>query len=281
MSGSYSRHNPSPRMHKHTKLTPVLRKEVYRRWCQDRTSFRQLGKAYHVDKNVIATAIVRGRLNDFSVHDSTNRRYRNVTRGLRRLAETEDKVAARLRRTAQRYERKVPGELVHADTKRLPLWEGERRGGEYRREVLFILIDDCTRWLTADILPDMTQWSAAIFTEAALSRIPFRMDCHYSDNGMEYRGTERHALIRLLRREGIESKFTRIRHPWTNGKAERVIRTILSEWYRKNRFVTKDDRRQSLYRFVDWYNHERPHMALGGLTPAEKLKSLARGGDNA
>jgi transposase InsO family protein len=268
-------------MHKHTKLTPALRKEVYRRWCHERLSFRKLGRAYHVDKNVVAKAVLRGRLNDFSVHDSANRRYRTVERGLVRLAATEARIAARLARLGRRYERAVPGELVHADTKRLPLWEGERRGGQHRREVIFILIDDCTRWLFADILPDMTQWSAATFTSAALKRLPFGMECHYSDNGAEYRGTARHALVSFLAKKRIVQKFTKIRHPWTNGKAERAVRTVMSEWFRKNRFATKDERRRSLYHFVDWYNHERKHMGIGNRTPAQKLKSLTEGGDNA
>lgn len=281
---SYSHHNLSPRMHKHTKLTPVLRKRIYLDWCTQRRSFRDIGEEYHVDKNIISTVIHRGRLHDFSVHDSTNHRYRTIERGLKRLNMREAEIAHRLASKKMRYERQEPGELIHGDTKRLPWFGGDRYKKKARRETLFIAIDDCTRWLVADILPDMTQWSAAIFLRTAvIPRMPFRIDCHYSDNGMEYRGTEKHALVSALTQAGIKQRFTKIRHPWTNGKAERVIRTLLTEWFRIQKFESKDERRQSLYRFVDWYNHERPHLGIGGQTPAAKLKSFLKSqpGDNA
>jgi transposase InsO family protein len=266
-------------MHKHTKLTPPLRKQIYDRWCKDRLSHRKLAREYHVDKNIIGTVLERGRLNDFSVHDSANRRYRTVEYGLRRLAKTEEVVAKRLERSGRRYEKAMPGEMVHGDTKRLPYIDGEVK--ETAREVLFVVIDDCTRWLVADILPDKTQWSAAVFLKVAIPRFPFPVECHYSDNGKEYRGTDGHAFMETCTDLGMEQKFTKVKHPWTNGKAERIIRTLLAEWFRKNRFRSREERRRSLYQFVDWYNHERQHLGIGGRTPAQKLRSLLPGGDNA
>lgn len=62
-------------MHKNTKLTPVIRKEVYKKWRTGEYSLRQLGLAYHVDKKVISRIIERGKKGDFSVHDSTNKRF--------------------------------------------------------------------------------------------------------------------------------------------------------------------------------------------------------------
>lgn len=266
-------------MHKSTKLTPVLRKEVYRKWCAGGRSFRDLGREYHVDKNVIRGAVARGRLNDFSVHDSANARFRTVEHGLRRLAEAEARVAARLARAANRYEKSRPGEMVHGDTKRLPHLAGEPRSSP--RETLFVMVDDCARWLAADILPDSTQWSSAVFLKVAVGRLPFLVECHYSDNGKEYRGTDGHAFMEACDDAGIEQRFTKVRHPWTNGKAERVIRTLMEEWHAANRFASREERRKSLYEFVDHYNHGRPHLGIGGLTPAQKLASLSSGGDNA
>lgn len=267
-------------MHKHTKLTPVLRKQIYQQWCKKGQSFRSLGREYHVDKNVIGTVIERGRAGDFSVHDSTNRRYRTIEFGLKKLSQTEDKVAKRLEREhIRRYEKNVPGEMVHGDTKRLPYIDGETK--TTKREVLFIAIDDCTRFLVADILPDKTQWSSAIFLKVMLPRMPFQVECHYSDNGREYRGTDEHAFVAMCEDLNIEQRFTKPKHPWTNGKAERVIRTLLNEWFRKNRFTSREERRQSLYAYVDWYNHHRPHQGINGQTPIEKLVSLSGSGDNA
>lgn len=274
-------------MHKSTKLTPVLRREIYESWCKHRSSVRRLGRQYHVDKKVILTVLVRGRLGDFSVHDSTNKRYRTLEYGLKRLATTEraleKKALIRAGKHLTRYEKSIPGEMVHGDTKRLPAIPNLPKHAvrPLVREVLFVAIDDATRFLVADILPDKTMWSASVFLENTFLRFPFPTECYYSDNGGEYRGNASHAVTALCARLNIKQRFTKPRHPWTNGKAERVIQTILREWYRATVFTSYDQRRQSLYTFVEQYNHHRPHMSLHGLTPMAKLTSLERSGDNA
>jgi len=54
-------------MHKNTKLTPTLRRDIYNLWKKQIYSLRSLAKQYHVDKNIIKTVIVRGRLGDFNI----------------------------------------------------------------------------------------------------------------------------------------------------------------------------------------------------------------------
>jgi len=80
----------------------------------------------------------------------------------------------------------------------------------------------------------------------------------------------------------ITQHFTKPRTPQTNGKAERVIRTLMEEWHRMNCFSSKDDRRMSLYAFVDWYNHERKHGSITS-TPIARLERFIQveSGDNA
>jgi transposase InsO family protein len=188
-------------------------------------------------------------------------------------------VAKRLSRRSARYERSIPGELVHADTKRPPYITGESKAT--RREVLFVSLDDHSRYLVADVLPDRTQDSAAVFGAVARERFPFPIECWYTDNGTEWTGTPKHAFVAFCNEAQIRQNFTKVRHPWTNGKAERVIRTLLSEWFRKERFLSREERRRSLYRFVDWYNHQRPHLGMNGQTPVERLRSYWFSGDNA
>lgn len=262
-------------MHKHTKLTPSLRKEVYERWLIEGHTLRELAEKYHVDKMVIHRTILRGKLGDFSVHDSTNQRYRTIEYGLKRLSKTEQSLEARLRRQqVQRYEYRHPGDLIHGDNKRILYAIGGIPPSERRREILFIAIDDCTRWLVADLLPDRTMWSATVFLDTVLPRLPFPVTCHYSDNGGEYRGGSGHAFMAACLRSGISQRFTKPRHPWTNGKAERMIQTLLREFFRVRTFTSYEERRQLLYQFVDWYNHDRPHSGIGGLTPAQKLERV-------
>lgn len=266
-------------MHKHTKLPPILRREVYDRWCRTHQSIRSLSSIYRVDRNIIRKVLLRGRLGDFSVHDSTNQRYRTIEFGLRRLSRTEERLQKRwLRSQIRRYEKRTPGEMVHSDSRGLPNVPdplGRKRPTPApKREVLFIAIDDASRFLTADILPDKTSWSGAIFLENAALRLPFVTETLYSDNGGEFKGGLDHPVTDLCRRLNIQQRFTKPFHPWTNGKAERVIKTLLYEWFYRHRFVSNEERRKSLYQFVDYYNHERPHQSLNGQTPAERLKSL-------
>lgn len=268
-------------MHKHTKLPPVLRQEVYEYWKKGKTQ-RFLADEYHVDKRVIGRIVVRGRLGDFSVHDSTNERYRTIEYGLKRLMKTEGKLTKRAERLAiKRYEKSYPGEMVHADNKLLPRLTGETK--EVRRERLFVAIDDYSRTLCADILPDKSQESAAVFGEVAQERLPFDLKDWYTDRGTEWRGTADHTFATWCRENGITQHFTKPRTPQTNGKAERVIRTLMEEWHRKNRFTSREERRFSLYAFVDHFNHERRHGSIGS-TPVERLTEYAKrveGGDNA
>lgn len=268
-------------MHKHTKLPPAMREEVYKRWILGQSQ-RSLADEYHVDKKIIGRIVVRGRLGDFSVHDSTNHRYRTIEYGLKKLMKTEEKLKRRIERLAiVRYEKEYPGEMVHADTKLLPRLAGETKG--MSRERLYVAIDDHSRFLVADIMPDKSQESSAVFGEVVNDRIPFDIKDWYTDRGTEWKGTDEHEFVAWCRDNGITQHFTKPRTPKTNGKAERVIRTLMEEWHRKNRFASRAERRMSLYAFVDFFNHERVHGTLG-MTPAEKLARYAesvKSGDNA
>ncbi len=269
-------------MHKSTKVPPVLRREVYDRWCTGRWSQRRLADEYHVDKKVIGRIIVRGRLGDFSVHDSTNARYRTIEYGLKRLMKTGQRLEKRAERLAiKRYEKSYPGEMVHADTKLLPRLKGETK--DMPRERLYVAIDDFSRCLVADIMPDKSQESSVVFGEIVLDRLSFDINDWYTDRGTEWKGTRDHAFVGWCAEHGITQHFTKPRTPQTNGKAERVIRTLMEEWHRRHHFTSRDERRRLLYAYVDRYNHERVHGSIGS-TPIERLtvySARVGGGDNA
>ena len=268
-------------MHKHTKVPPALRREGYRRRVE-RQSQRVLAHDQHADKREIQSLDLPGRLDDFSVHDSTNERYRTIEYGLKKLLKTEQRLQKRAERLAiRRYEKAYPGEMVHADTKLLPRLLGEAKA--LKRERLYVAIDDHSRTLVADILPDKSQESSAVFGEVVAERLPFDIEDWYTDRGTEWKGTKHHAFVAWCAEHGISQHFTKPRTPQTNGKAERVIRTLMEEWHRRHRFASREERRRLLYVFVDFFNHERVHGTLG-MTPVEKLAQYAKrveNGDNA
>jgi len=93
-----------------------------------------------------------------------------------------------------------------------------------------------------------------------------------SDNGLNFSGKLRGFEVffeRHLRAIGVIAKTSRPFHPQTCGKVERFQQT-LKKWLRRQPLAaTLAELQAQLDAFVAYYNHQRPHRALGGLTPAE------------
>lgn len=269
-------------MHKNTKLLPYQRRDIFRRWGMG-TSVTDLAREYHVTRQTIYDTLRDARLGIFHNRSSMNHRYRSIWWGLHRLSKTEERLkAAQIRREHRnkRYEKTIPGEMIHLDTKRLPLLIGE--AVVQPREYLFVAIDDYSRTLFADIFPDKTSYSAAIFLEEATQHFGFHVQCVYSDNGSEYKGKNGHALHDYCVKQEIDQRFTKVKHPWTNGKAERVIQTLMKEWHGRTRsnHISRAHRRRHLYAYVDWYNQSRVHQSIQS-TPLQRLETYLRSVNNA
>jgi len=111
-----------------------------------------------------------------------------------------------------------------------------------------------------------------MFLEQVLEECPYTIEVYYTDNGREYKGNPKnHEFMVKCQENRIEQGFTRPRTPRTNGKAERVIRTIIETWHEKTRFSSSAHRKNELRRFVNYYNGVRPHKRIVGVTPEEKL----------
>ena len=138
-------------------------------------------------------------------------------------------------------------------------------------EVLHVAIDDATRLVYAEILPDEKAATTARFTLRALrwfgeQGVPVRRIL--SDDGSAYRSR---LFARTLRRLRIRHRFTRPYRPRTNGKVERWIRTVLSECLYLEVFGDGRQRRLALDRFIRYHNGVRPHLGIGGRTPRQRL----------
>ncbi|PIQ69220.1 MAG: hypothetical protein COY22_00195 [Candidatus Tagabacteria bacterium CG_4_10_14_0_2_um_filter_40_13] len=76
-----------------------------------------------------------------------------------------------------------------------------------------------------------------------------------TDNDREYQGNpETHAFTKLCSENKIEQRFTKVKTPRTNSKAERVIRTLMEMWHNKTTFKSRVYRKQELIGFVNCYN---------------------------
>ncbi len=85
-----------------------------------------------------------------------------------------------------------------------------------------------------------------------------------TDNGREYCGTEAHPYELYLALNEIEHRRTKVKHPWTNGFAERFHRTVLDEFFRVSFRTTFYEAVEALQADFDaWLAHdnaERPHL---------------------
>jgi len=84
-----------------------------------------------------------------------------------------------------------------------------------------------------------------------------------TDHGTQFRRKFHAALIRL----NIRHVKGRVRAPYLNGKMERAFRTFQIWWQLVLCGITRSHIQRHLDNYRHWYNHHRPHRALGGLTP--------------
>ncbi|RMH45601.1 MAG: transposase [Gammaproteobacteria bacterium] len=263
-------------MHKNIRLTPHDREKIWQLWQTGKYKISRLAELYRVSRPTIYKVLARARKREFVPRTSVNKRYRSLKYGLKRLAKVERELELKRKREARRYNKSYPGELLHFDSKRLPLIQGEDQ--TLPREYLFVAIDDFSRELYAGIYPDKTQYSAELFLRQVADECPYTIEYTYSDNGKEFKGVPSHAFVKACTELGIGQKFTRPGRPQTNGKAERVIRTLMDMWHKQEIFRDRKSRQISLLRFVNYYNTVKPHKGIDGMTPYEKLLAHFYGG---
>jgi transposase InsO family protein len=189
--------------------------------------------------------------------------------------------------TAVRYERARPGELVHMDVKKLGRIHdggGWRAGPEHRQtakqkrakigyDYVHSLVDDHSRFAYSEILPDEKGATCAAFllraadafAQAGIGRIEELI----TDNHFSYKRSNdvRDAVGAL----GAKHIFIKPHCPWQNGKVERYNRTFATEWAYRQPFTSNAERAAALAPWIQHYNTERRHTALGGLPPISRL----------
>lgn len=255
-------------VHKNLRLTRTDRYWIWELYSRERKSVTFLAEYFNVSRPTIYKVLKRARLREFMPRNSMNKKYRLAKYGVRRLAKVEASIEAKLKAKAKRYNKQYPGEMVHFDTKRLPLLKGEKQTDN--REYLFVAIDDFSRELFAGIFPGKDQLCSTQFLRQVIEEAPYTIECAYSDNGTEYKGSADHDFVACAKNNNIAQKFTQINRPQTNGKAERVIRTLMEGWHHE-RFANREDRRKQLCRFINYYNAVKPHAGINNSTPYECL----------
>jgi transposase InsO family protein len=180
------------------------------------------------------------------------------------------------RRPAKRYETSRPGELLHLDIKVLPALRNARYDYE------FAAVDDFSREAVVAITTEQTSAAATAFLEQMVVQLPYRVEAVLTDNALAFTMKRAWHCDRLTRFEqacrslGIVHQLLRPRRPQSNGKVERFFRTVDDECLALQGRWTFAHRNRAVERFVWFYNHERPHLSLNGMTPVQRRDSYFR-----
>jgi putative transposase len=92
------------------------------------------------------------------------------------------------------------------------------------------------------------------------------------DNGPEYISGQ---LMAWAKERGIAIEYIQPGKPQQNAYVERYNRTVRYDWLGQYLFDTIAEVQDYATRWLWTYNHERPNMALGGITPKQKLALVA------
>ena len=89
------------------------------------------------------------------------------------------------------------------------------------------------------------------------------------DNGPEYISGK---LLAWAEKRGINIQYIQPGKPQQNAYVERYNRTVRHEWPDQYIISGTEEAQNYATQWLWTYNNERPNMALGGITPAQKLK---------
>jgi transposase InsO family protein len=171
-----------------------------------------------------------------------------------------------------RFCAELPNELWQVDITAWRLRSGEEV------EILNCLDDHSRLFLAADAF--MRVKAADVvnsFHEAAeLHGLPESL---LSDNGAVFVGSYRKGKVLLeyeLERLGVEFKNSRPYHPQTLGKVERLHQTLKRYLEAQAPAETLAELQGQLDAFRRYYNHIRPHRAIGRLTPLQAYSARSK-----
>ena len=148
------------------------------------------------------------------------------------------------------------------------LWQIDHTDEQEKGHYTLSIVDDATRYSLALVkMHTVTTNNVIIILDALIKKYGKPKEI-LTDNGSAYGGKSKHSKFdRWCNRKGIKHIRTKIHSPTTNGKVERLFKTMDQEMSYCN---------QDLEVFRMRYNHFRPHSSLNGQTPAERYNDFSR-----
>lgn len=256
---------------KFTKLAICMIYSISRPWFDQILERYQQAKLVNPDNPIL---LAKSRINLRFESDDYRQRRRQ------KLIDSELKEATRKAKRdlikASRYEHEQPNSMFHMDLKLLPPIKGEKKiPGQ--KQYLLNFVDDCSRLAYFEIINGKNQYQVESALKRIFDRLPTtNIKSILSDNGKEFKGIKhQHTVEKLLESMSIKHRYTRVRRPQTNGKSERLNRTVNQEFLTKIQFNSRLERELQLRYYEHYYNHNRPHQGINNQTPNQKYQSLS------
>ena len=166
---------------------------------------------------------------------------------------------------------------VHVDSCELRSAEGKVH--------LFLAVDRISKFAYVELHPRATMAAGASFLRGVLNAFPYApyaLHTVLTDNGAACADQPRyragptatyggHPFDRVCRAHGIAHKLTKPYHPWTNGQAERLVRTLKDATVKAFHYETRGALSAHLLAFVTAYNFAKHLKALRWRTPYQAI----------
>jgi len=145
---------------------------------------------------------------------------------------------------------------------------------------LFVAIDRTSKFAFVQSAEKADRVTASAFLTALVAAVPYKIHTVLTDNAIQFRLPPRyangptarfttHMFEMRCRENGIEHRYTKINHPWTNGQVERMNRTIKEATVQRYHYDDHEQLSRHLSDFISAYNFGRRLKTLNGLTPYE------------
>lgn len=180
-----------------------------------------------------------------------------------------NKFSEREKGEKKKFANYLPG-FLHRDVFYLPKIQK-------KRYYCFLAIDRVTKLVFLEVYPGKTQYEATDFLIKCLEFFPYQIHRILTDNGREfslkrfrnrYGEAKQEALFDLVYQWlEISHKTTKVKHPWTNGQAESIIKVVKNQTVKVHRYQTPEEAIRALKRYQDTHNYYRKLKALQGKTP--------------
>jgi transposase InsO family protein len=192
-----------------------------------------------------------------------------VRHGISRLPQDKEAASKRKRFAETRIG------YIHIDVCELRLAEGKL--------FMFLAIDRVSKVTYVTFRDATTKMNGAAFLREVIAAFPYRIHTVLTDNGMAFadlpknrQGPTRmylgaHIFDRVCQEHGIEHRLTKPYHPWTNGQAERMNRTVKDATIKVFHYPDRDALKAHVLAFVRAYNFAKHLKALRWRTPFQAI----------